>query len=153
MLYLKVVLVIIAFGCQTGFSHPNHKSPRALNTVEVVQLITNSSENALIIDVRTFNEVKQSGFISSPHAPTIHIPVSFIGYYISFENERFKRFFRMNKPSKDRKIITYCRSGSRAESAANSLLLGGYDSVYFYDGSFIDDFKARFPSLTKTLQR
>lgn len=93
-------------------------------TVKVVQVDKNKAESlidegALLIDVRSITEYNQ-GHIDG----AINIDVQEIlnaTDSLTYENASI---------SKNKKIIVYCRSGSRSSSAAEKLIELGYTNVY-----------------------
>ena len=74
--------------------------------------------NTTIVDVRTKEELKKDGMI----AGAIHIPLQTLAQNIG-----------MLKPYHDKKILVYCRSGSRSVSAGRTLSNAGF-SVYNLSG-------------------
>ena len=80
------------------------------------ELVNNSSEDYILIDVRTAEEY------ASGHIPTaINIPYDVIADNLPTEN-------------KDAKIIVYCRSGRRSGIADGTLESLGYTNVIDFGG-------------------
>ncbi len=77
------------------------------------------SKNMILIDVREKAEVQQ-GFI----AGAVHIPLGQLAN-------------RLNEVPKDKKVMLYCRSGSRSRQAAKVLLDNGYEQVTHLQGGIL----------------
>ena len=97
------------------------------NNTDVVQVVKVDKtkaeslidEGALLIDVRSFAEYNQ-GHIDN----AINIDVQEI------LNITDSLVYNNASISKNKKIIVYCRSGSRSSNAANKLVELGYTNVY-----------------------
>jgi phage shock protein E len=113
----KIVIVIIlclVFIC--GCNKSNEVKVIKVNKDEASELI---DDGALLVDVRSLFEYNQ-GHIDG----AINIDVQDILKMVDTLN------FNNTNISKDRKIILYCRSGSRSSSAAKKLVEIGYTNVY-----------------------
>lgn len=115
LIVLSVVLFVVC-GC-------NKSKVNSINKEKVIDLM---KEGALLIDVRTFSEYNQ-GHIEE----AINIDVQDI------LKETNNLSYNNSNISKDKKIIVYCRSGSRSRSAAEKLVDMGYN--YVYDFGSIDN--------------
>lgn len=79
----------------------------------------------LILDVRTqneFNIMKIKG--------AVNIPL-----------DKLEANMLKIEPNKDREILVYCATGSRAKLAVQSLYRLGYNNVFVWDGAGINNFK------------
>jgi rhodanese-related sulfurtransferase len=80
-----------------------------------------NKEDAVLLDVREMNEIKD-GMINN----AIHIPLSAIN----------KRLNELDK-YKDRAVLVYCRSGNRSGSVCRTLSSRGFDKVYNLAGGIM----------------
>ena len=80
-----------------------------------------NKEDAVLIDVREMNEIKE-GMINN----AIHIPLSAIN----------KRLTELDK-YKDRAVLVYCRSGNRSGSVCRTLSSRGFEKVYNLAGGIM----------------
>jgi len=88
-----------------------------LSPSEAVQLM-NHRDDALVLDVREDNEVRQGRIQKSKHIPVGVLP---------------KRVEELRK-YKDKPVIAYCRSGQRSASACNTLVKNEFSEVYNLKG-------------------
>ena len=126
---MKKILILIVLSCIliTGCSNDiddnniNNTYIEMITTNEVKKIIDNYEEHSdtVIVDVRTLDEY-ESGHIKG----AVNVPVSEI---------------KSIDISKDKKIVVYCRSGSRSNTAAKELITLGYEKVYDMGG--INDWK------------
>lgn len=84
---------------------------------------------AAFVDVRT-NDEWNAGHVRG----ALHLPVDSIGTAAAGA-----------LPDKSRKIVTYCKSGKRAERAAQALRAAGYGNVVSITGGYEDLKAAGFP--------
>jgi len=117
--------------CALGV-HAGETEPRGVDSKTAYEMVMGDLENTFIIDVRTQAEYE---FVGHPDLPNgvPNIPVRFYPGWAF--NERFvddvaARFTR------DKTIITMCRSGVRAKKAAQLLLEAGFKQVYYMTDSF-----------------
>ncbi|PMP77381.1 MAG: rhodanese-like domain-containing protein [Sulfurihydrogenibium sp.] len=87
-------------------------------------------KNIIILDVRTPEEYDKDGHIPN----SILIPVQVLPQYIK-DLEKFK----------DKKILVYCRSGSRSSVASKFLEQNGFKNVYNLKYGIIDWKKEGLP--------
>ena len=118
---MKKVLILIILLCAlvTGCGEKSDEGMVKVEYItvnEVKKVIDNYDNNKdyVIIDVRTSGE-----YVSGHLKGAINIPVDQIGNI---------------DISKDKKIIVYCRSGSRSNNAAIQLINLGYNKVYDMGG-------------------
>lgn len=112
LILVFVLVLVFMCGCSSN------------DTVKVVQVDKNKAESlidegALLIDVRSITEYNQGhidGAINIDVQEILNVTDS-----ITYENASI---------SKNKKIIVYCRSGSRSSSAAAKLVELGYTNVY-----------------------
>lgn len=76
------------------------------------------SENIIILDVRTPEEYNSGHIENAVLLPVTEIP------------DKAEEIL----PEKDAKILVYCRSGNRSETAARELINMGYTNVYDFGG-------------------
>lgn len=93
-------------------------------------------KDAIIIDVRKFEEAAELGQIPSAHV----LPVDDIETAMRLSADEFKTKYGFSKPSPSGpRIIVYCRSGVRAGQAAKLFTEKfGFTSVFNYKGSWLD---------------
>ena len=96
-------------------------SIKSINSSEAEKLIKNK-EDLLILDVRRYNEFKESRIVNS-----INIPVEEIEWEVG-EIEEFKE-----KP-----ILVYCKIGVRSSVACNFLKEEGFKELYNLRGGILD---------------
>ncbi|MGC8942300.1 MAG: rhodanese-like domain-containing protein [Sulfurihydrogenibium sp.] len=87
-------------------------------------------KNIIILDVRTPEEYDKDGHIPN----SILIPVQVLPQYVK-DLEKFK----------DKKILVYCRSGSRSSVASKFLEQNGFKNVYNLKYGIIDWKKEGLP--------
>lgn len=94
---------------------------------------TMNADDSLVLDVREDKEYQQGHL-----ANAVHIPLSQLG----------KRLTELEK-YRSRTLITYCRSGSRSNSAAGLLRKQGFNTVYNLAGGIDAWQKANLPITKK----
>jgi len=87
----------------------------------------------LLIDVREPIEVQNYGSIPT----SINIPMDNVDKELSLTPVEFKQKYGKTI-SKDKKIIFYCRSGTRAEVVTQSSIARGYVNAITYKGSALE---------------
>lgn len=99
-------------------------------------------DGALLIDVRTVGEFKQSRPKGS-----INIPVFFAQNGKRVFNRNFPAsIYEASKQDLNKKIILICRSGSRTKLASNILAQQGFKNIYnVRDGFSYDWVKVKLP--------
>lgn len=124
-----VILTLILFA---GFAQAMDTEPQGVDSKTAYEMVMKDLANTYIIDVRTRAEYE---FVGHPDLPNgvPNIPIKFYPGWVT--NERFiedvaARF------SKDKTLITMCRSGGRAKKAAQLLLDAGFRKVYYMTDSF-----------------
>jgi rhodanese-related sulfurtransferase len=80
---------------------------------DFLKAATGKDAGAVILDVRTDDEVASGAFTNS-----IHVPLDAIGK-------------NLNKIPKDKKIYVHCTTGARADMAAAELKKNGYKAFFF----------------------
>ncbi|SHJ99823.1 Rhodanese-related sulfurtransferase [Hathewaya proteolytica DSM 3090] len=117
---LIIVMGMFMFGC--GGNNDGVNSVKVISATEGESMIKNESD-IIILDVRTEPEY-ESGHIKG----AVLLPL----------DEISKRAQEVLK-DKNKKILIYCRSGSRSNRAAKLLVDMGYNNVYDFGG--IIDYK------------
>jgi len=121
-----------AFAATLGLLLSTYLAPlfskfKRVSPVEATALI--NRQDAVVLDVRESHEYS-GGHI----ADSIHIPMAKLSERVS-ELERYK-----GKP-----IIVLCRTGSRANSACNSLTKHGFEQIYSLQGGLVEWQAANLP--------
>ena len=107
---LMILVVALCTGCGGGtFKH--------LTQAEAQKMIASNPE-AIILDVRTQEEFDKR-----------HIPNALLVPIEDLKNGDFSKL-----PDKNATILAYCRTGRRAEDAAQILADNGYKNVYEFGG-------------------
>lgn len=110
-----VFILVLVFMCGCTSEESQVKVVK-VNKEEAAELI---DEGALLVDVRTLTEYNQGhieGAINIDVNDILEVTDS-----LTYDNLSI---------SKNKKIIVYCRSGSRSNSAAEKLVELGYTNVY-----------------------
>lgn len=110
------MLTVIASGCSVS-SKEKKTSYEQITMEEVLDLMENE-EDYVILDVRTEGEYKEG-----------HIPGA-----LNIPNETIGKEEIAALPDKTKKILVYCRSGSRSKQAAKKLADLGYENIYEFGG-------------------
>lgn len=113
------ILTIILTGCNDmNDNEQNSKETtyKKISVEEAKEII--DSEDVIILDVRTPEEYNSGHIENSVLLPVTEIP------------EKAVEFL----PDKEAKILVYCRSGNRSETAAKDLINMGYTNVYDFGG-------------------
>ena len=110
----------------------NESGPRGIDSKEAYNMVTMSPSSTFVLDVRTAEEYT---FVGHPDLPdgVPNIPLKFFPTWepnSNFASEVAKRY------KKEDKIITMCRSGGRAEIAAEVLTAAGFKNVLYMTDSF-----------------
>ena len=113
---MRKLLLIICAACFliTGCGGNGYKH---LSQDEAKKMIAENPD-AIILDVRSEEEYEKK-----------HIPNALL---IPIDHLRIEKFEAL--PDKDKTILIYCRTGRRAEDAANILAEHGYKNVYEFGG-------------------
>lgn len=91
------------------------------------------SSAVLLIDVREPLEVQTYGSIPT----SINIPMNDVSTELSLSPDAFKQKYGKTI-SKDKKIIFYCRSGTRSEACTKTAVDKGYVNAVNYKGSALE---------------
>jgi len=119
---MTITLLIIKTEISIKFSNVQQ-----LNVNEAVRLM--NDDEVVILDVRESSEYS-SGHIKN----SVHIPISALNKRIN-ELEKFK----------NKKVLAYCRSGSRSNSACRTLSKQGFESVSNMSGGILSWTNANLP--------
>jgi len=88
-----------------------------------------------LIDVRNPDELKEDGKIpKSKNVPLPQLPDDFS----KLTDKEFHAKYGFDKPLHSAMLVTACRAGRRAATAADALMKMGYSNVSVYNGSFND---------------
>ena len=129
ILIVLAISVSVAFSCNSTTTHAQAESAilqEGIITTNVsaaeFQKLIKSKSTAIILDVRTDNEVAQ-GFIKNAQQ-------------IDFYDENFQA--ELNKLDKSKPVLIYCRSGRRSGIAMSALRNLGFSEVYNLQGGIIE---------------
>lgn len=120
LLYIAIFVLII-LGAALAYNSPsdNNENPEYRKiTGEEAKILMDKNAEAIILDVRTAEEYKES-----------HIE----GALLIPDNELSRRAEK-ELPDKDALILVYCRSGRRSAASAMELVEMGYTKVYDFGG-------------------
>merc|ERR1712026_35321 len=96
-----------------------------------------STNSALIIDVRSPDELKNEGKINAKSF--VNLPLDKIDVaFKTMDDEAFRKKYQIEKPSFDQNIVVYCTAGNRSEKAKAKLDSFGYKNVENYAGGYMD---------------
>ncbi|KAI8453563.1 Rhodanese-like domain-containing protein, partial [Phakopsora pachyrhizi] len=84
------------------------------------------------LDVREQDEVIQGNIPSS-----VNLPLSNYEKSLDLHDDDFKSLNSFKKPVKDQKIVVYCRSGKRSQTAVEIGRLKGFKRMRSYKGSWV----------------
>lgn len=129
---LWLAFVVILGLLVGGELHRRLRGIPSVGPTTATQLINH--QDALVLDVRTPEELKGSGMITGAR----HIPL-----------EQLKDRIDSLASDRSRPVIVYCRSGSRSDRAAALLRKQGFESVYNLAGGILAWQNANLP-LTRT---
>lgn len=110
-----------------SYAAPFFRKFKEVSPVEATGMI--NRQDAVVLDIRENSEYS-SGHI----ADSVHIPLAKLGSRLG-ELE----------PHKGKPIIVLCRTGNRSTSACNSLIKGGFESVYSLRGGLSEWESANLP--------
>jgi len=114
-LVIGFLIVILLSGC-TATKEENKIMYNEITAEEAKEII--DTQEVIILDVRTQEEFKEK-----------HIEGALLIPDYELENLAESKL-----PDKNKKILVYCRSGNRSESAARLLIDMGYTDVYDFGG-------------------
>lgn len=130
LMLVAALAVITALIIKTEISSKFNKT-RQLNVNDAVRLM--NDEDVIVLDVRESSEYS-NGHIRD----ALHIPMSALTSRIT-ELEKHK----------NKQILAYCRSGSRSNSACNTLSKQGFEKVSNLAGGIMAWTSANLPITTK----
>ena len=113
---IPVILSMILIGC--GGNSMNKNGYRQIDQEEAWQMIR-ENEDVLVLDVRERYEYR-----------TGHIPGAMLLPLDTIDRESAEAAIG----EKDKKVLVYCRSGSRSRMAAKALTELGYTNIYEIGG-------------------
>ncbi|KAM6923954.1 thiosulfate:glutathione sulfurtransferase-like [Xenentodon cancila] len=99
---------------------------------EDLKALLGKSQNLLLVDVRTKEEVDRG------HIPgSVHIPVDTVEAAFAMNPEEFKATYGVTKPALDApELVFYCQMGRRAGIAISKAYQLGYVNARNYAGSY-----------------
>jgi rhodanese-related sulfurtransferase len=100
---------------------------------KIQKLSSNPNDSTVIIDVREPSELVE-GFIPG----AINIPIKSQPDGLLLNADEFAERFDFDKPTADKEVLFYCRSGVRSKAAAMLARQVGYQKVSEYPGSWLD---------------
>ncbi|EME47018.1 hypothetical protein DOTSEDRAFT_69111 [Dothistroma septosporum NZE10] len=100
---------------------------------KIKQISDKPSEDVVLIDVREPSEY------SAGYIPTaLNIPIKSQADAMFLPADEFEDRFGFEKPSADKEVVFYCKSGVRSSAAAQLAQQIGYQKVAEYRGSWLD---------------
>ncbi|XP_017840691.1 rhodanese domain-containing protein CG4456 [Drosophila busckii] len=102
-------------------------------TYEQVKDVVNHPE-IYLIDVRNQSEIAETGSIPA----SFNIPLPELSTALALDEQTFKTNYGRDKPALNADIIFTCRSGRRAQEAANIAQAAGFTNVRVYAGSWLE---------------
>jgi rhodanese-related sulfurtransferase len=124
----NIFFVLLLFGISVSAALGQQKNYRDVNVAEF-KALTDSLQNAVVLDLRTPDELKQ-GII--PNATNID-------YFTKDFEDRIAKL----DPSKT--YLLYCGSGARSSETMDLMKANGFKCVYNLDGGFIQWKKQKMP--------
>lgn len=100
---------------------------------ELKPLTSKPTSDVYLIDVREPDEVIQ-GMIPS----AVNLPLSQLANSLHMSRRDFLEKHRFEKPFQSQKVIFYCRSGRRSDSASDVAKRNGFTNVLNYKGSWLE---------------
>ncbi|KAM6923953.1 thiosulfate:glutathione sulfurtransferase-like [Xenentodon cancila] len=99
---------------------------------EDLKALLGKSQNLLLVDVRTKEEVDRG------HIPgSVHIPVDAVETALAMNPEEFKATYGVTKPALDApELVFYCQVGRRGGVATNKALQRGFVNARNYAGGY-----------------
>lgn len=123
-LFLILIGLVIIYGLWLVLNNVAvpRMSPYKISSSKAKALINNNYVD-VVIDVRTPQEIKQTG----SYPGSVNVPIDSLSAVVS-----------NTYPIKTTRILIYCRKGIRANKATELLRSMGYTSVYFITDSYED---------------
>lgn len=122
-LIFLILLIMMIIGCSNSSSNTK-VSYNNLSINEVLELL-NTNSNIIIVDVRTSDEIKESGII--PNAINV-----------DFKSSDFKE--QLSKLDKSKEYLLYCRTGNRSGQAAQVMSEEGFSNINNLNNAGYDEF-------------
>lgn len=99
---------------------------------EDLKALLGKSENLLLVDVRTKEEVDK-GYIQG----SVHIPLDTVDAAFSMAPDKFKAKYKVTKPLCDApELVFHCMMGMRGKTATNKAYELGYVNARNYTGGY-----------------
>lgn len=100
---------------------------------DVVEIVKKKDPNTVIVDVREPSEFEVVQIPGSINVPYTSHPNGF-----ELNENDFKTTFKVDKPSKNKRLVFLCAAGARAARAENVAFKNGYHNTAIYSGSMND---------------
>ncbi|KAK5779963.1 thiosulfate sulfurtransferase RDL1 PWA37_001663 [Arxiozyma heterogenica] len=113
--------------------HPQRTPAPVLKFQDVVEIVKKKDPNTVIVDVREPGEFEVVQIPGSINVPYTSHPDGF-----SLNEDDFKSTFKVDKPSKNQRLVFLCAAGRRAAGAENVACENGYHNTAIYSGSMND---------------
>ncbi|RFU35673.1 hypothetical protein B7463_g654, partial [Scytalidium lignicola] len=101
---------------------------------EVKKFIERPDPNRILIDTREPGELRTSGTIPG----SLNIPVASQPDSFFISAEEFEDRYGFDRPSKDKELVFYCKSGVRSRASAELARQAGWKNIGEYPGSWLD---------------
>ncbi|KAF7784766.1 hypothetical protein Agabi119p4_931 [Agaricus bisporus var. burnettii] len=100
---------------------------------ELLPVTESPTSETYLIDVREPGEVVQ-GMIPS----AVNLPLTVLAESLTLPPDDFKAKFGYSKPTPEKQVIFYCRSGMRSASACDVAKRNGFTNILNYKGSWLE---------------
>ncbi len=119
MHYFKQLLLVLGTISFLGAAQPQYKAD-----IDAFKLKTLKDNGAVVIDIRTAPEWRETGIIPGS------VPITFFQADGSYNIDLFMGALMRAVPDKQHPLVIICRTGSRSVPVADFLARVGYQSVY-----------------------
>jgi len=135
---------------QTGQSVGNPVWMRCMSTGDLDKKVANMSReemkkrmadgSVVVIDVRDYQEVEQTGQIESGGIIARNLPLELVLQAWNFPAEDWEEDFAVEKPRPGQEIVFTCRAGIRSQTAAEHISRTQPHKCYNYQGGSLEWF-------------
>ncbi|KAF2472923.1 Rhodanese-like protein [Lindgomyces ingoldianus] len=112
---------------------PEDKKSRMYEFEDIVAIVENPKDTAVLIDVR-----EPSEYLSNAIPTSLNIPITSQPDALLLPSDEFEDRFGFQKPSVTKEVVFYCKAGVRSAAAAQIAKQAGYEKVGEYRGSWLD---------------